>query len=490
MRRRSSIFSIPGLIILVILLTGLGIVLWRQGGLAFSPGPLSSKAGDSLYLGDYTSHADFEQQCSQCHQPLTSIQGELCTTCHSNVRQQMITLRNLHGSIKNAIQCAECHSDHQGRDYDLRLGQLDDFDHSELGFTLTWHQVDYSLTSIECLDCHVSDGEFSASSESCRICHAGNNKDFMQAHLVEFGGDCITCHDGKDSLVNFDHSMTDFPLLGTHLDLGCTDCHVDGQFEDLAAGCIDCHAEPAVHLGVFSLSCGDCHNSQSWMPARLDGSQFDHVINTGFELVKHMQDFHGEPITCESCHQGEWSEFSNDTCVRCHTEDAADFIAQHRAQLGDNCVDCHDGADRMMSFVHDELFPLDGRHAELECQACHLDFSYQDTPDECVDCHPEPEIHAGFFGLQCEYCHTTDSWYPGQLHSHQFPIDHGKQQEVVCAVCHTKTYQEYTCFECHEHQENEIRREHAELGLAANELFECAVCHQDGLVHEEDEGEG
>ena len=42
MRRRSTILSLLGLVILVLLLTGLGLTIWRQGGLTFSPGNLSA----------------------------------------------------------------------------------------------------------------------------------------------------------------------------------------------------------------------------------------------------------------------------------------------------------------------------------------------------------------------------------------------------------------------------------------------------------------
>jgi hypothetical protein len=489
MRRRSTIFSLPGLVILVVLLTGLGLILWQQGGLAFSPGPLSSGALSDVFSGDYTSHADFEQQCSQCHQPLTSVQGELCIACHTNVSEQIITSRSLHGSIEIVMQCAECHSDHLGRDFDLRLGHLEDFDHSNLNFTLIWHQVDYSMTSMDCLNCHVADGQFSTSIESCANCHAGNDIDFVILHLREFGEGCTDCHDGKDSLARFDHSTTEFPLSGMHLEQNCADCHKEGHFADLSSGCIDCHAEPVLHQGVFDLKCGECHDSQAWQPALLDGRQFDHFTQSGFDLVMHGQDFRGGSITCDTCHQAGWDDFNVDTCILCHAGNEPDFVDQHRAQLGDNCVDCHDGIDRMMIFDHGELFPLDGRHGEVECQACHLNQVYQDTPQECADCHLEPQIHAGFFGLKCEYCHITDSWYPGQLRSHQFPINHGNQLEADCELCHSAIYQEYTCFECHDHQPEAIRKDHLEVGVAADELYECVLCHEDGLVHELIEGE-
>jgi hypothetical protein len=490
MRRRSTIFSLPGLVILVTLLTGLGLVLWQQGGLAFSPGPLSAVARADISSKDYTSHADFEQQCSQCHQPLTSFQGELCIACHSNIGKQITTERGLHGSIKNGVQCAECHSDHLGRDFDLRLGHLDSFDHSELNFVLIWHQVDYSMASLDCLNCHLIDGQFTVSIESCTNCHAGNNMDFIALHLDEFGDGCVDCHDGKDSMVRFDHSRSDFPLAGSHEQLRCSDCHNNAQFVDLSNACSDCHSEPALHQGVFGLACSECHESSTWSPALLDGRQFDHLNQANFDLRQHEQDFRGVPITCDGCHLSEWDIFNNESCILCHTDSEAQFISRHRNQLGDNCVDCHDGVDRMMSFDHSEFFPLEGKHTEIECQACHFNQVYQETPQECIDCHAEPQIHAGYFGLKCEYCHVAESWYPGQLRSHQFPINHGEPLIAECELCHTATYQNYTCFDCHDHQPETIAEEHREVGISEDDLFECVLCHGDGLVHELIEREG
>lgn len=484
MRRRSTIFSFPGLVILVILLTGLGLMLWRQGGLAFSPGQLSAVATSDASSGDYASHADFEGQCSLCHQPLTSFQGELCIACHIQVGEQVLTGNSMHGSIGAVRQCAECHSDHLGRDFDLRLGHLDSFDHSGTEFLLTWHQVDYSMSPINCLNCHVADGEFSVSTKNCAACHAGSDMDFMIAHFMEFGDRCIDCHDGKDTMASFDHSQAAFPLEGSHIALRCVDCHNDAQFADLASTCSSCHGEPGLHLGQFSLTCEECHDSFAWSPAILEGRTFAHAGETNFNLVKHRQDAQGGLLNCRSCHSSIWSDINGQVCIQCHSETAPEFISDHRVQLGDDCVDCHDGVDRMMSFDHNVVFPLDGKHNQADCRACHINYVYQDTPDKCKDCHLEPQVHAGFFGLKCEYCHKADSWYPGKLHIHKFPINHGGQNEAECALCHPAVYQDYSCFECHDHQLDEIKEGHRELGLRRDELVDCFACHEDGLVHE------
>lgn len=484
MSRRSTILSLPGLIILTILLTGLGLAIWRQGGLAFSPGALSAKNRLDVQSGEFASHAEFEQQCSLCHRPLTSIQADLCVSCHTNVDADVEKTMGLHGIFENARRCSECHSDHQGRDFDIRLGSLDEFDHSQVAFNLIWHQVNYSLVPMECLDCHMTDDEFTVSTESCATCHAGHDITFMVTHLQDFGDGCLTCHDGQDSISRFDHAASEFPLAGSHLETRCAVCHTQGKFENLPKDCVNCHAEPTVHVGIFELDCETCHDSQSWKPALLGNQPFDHFTQTNFSLIQHPKDYSAKPITCDSCHQkGIW-EFDPGTCTECHAEDNREFINQHQTQLGENCLECHDGVDRMQNFSHTDYFQLDGRHVEINCQECHQGSVYRNTPQECRDCHPEPEIHAGFFGLQCDYCHDTTSWYPAQLRSHQFPIDHGDQGQVECQVCHVTTYSEYSCYGCHDHSAEEIEEQHQEEGISTQELAACIQCHEDGLEHQ------
>jgi hypothetical protein len=55
---------------------------------------------------------------------------------------------------------------------------------------------------------------------------------------------------------------------------------------------------------------------------------------------------------------------------------------------------------------------------------------------------------------------------------------------VACATCHTQTYAEYTCYGCHDHEPDETRRQHAEEGIGADQLADCAACHADGREHE------
>jgi hypothetical protein len=286
-------------------------------------------------------------------------------------------------------------------------------------------------------------------------------------------------------MADFDHNLTDFQLLGAHLAASCAACHQENNFEDLSVDCIDCHNEPAAHQGVFPEDCAVCHNPQAWAPAQLDGAPFDHATQSGFSLARHEQDFAGSSISCASCHPADVHELEPAACVNCHSDHDPAFMDDHIVQFGDSCMDCHDGVDRMHDFDHASVFPLDGRHAEIECAACHVDRVYSGTPQACVDCHAEPEIHAGFFGLECQYCHTSAGWSPARLQNHTFPLDHGGQGEVECQVCHATVYADYTCYGCHEHEPAKIEEKHREEGISMEELSKCITCHPTGREDEE-----
>jgi hypothetical protein len=160
-------------------------------------------------------------------------------------------------------------------------------------------------------------------------------------------------------------------------------------------------------------------------------------------------------------------------------------MEEHRTQFGQDCLACHDGLDRMSDFDHDRFFILDGKHAETSCENCHLDQIFSGTPSMCMDCHDEPEIHRGYFGLQCENCHTNSAWSPAKMSDHDFPLDHGEEGLVACEVCHTTRYTEYTCYGCHEHQPGEILEEHLDEEISQAELVDCVACHPNGFKDED-----
>jgi hypothetical protein len=486
MRRKSILFTFPSLILLSILFSVLGLDMIQHGGRAFSPGELST-SGDLMTSGKFATHAEFENECVRCHQPLQVRQGELCLQCHVEIADEIRGAVGSHGAIESALACYECHSDHNGKDFDPIKGAMEKFDHSIASFNLRWHQIGYDTLPMSCDDCHTTAPEFSFFAETCEGCHITNQKEFMEQHKIDFGRNCIDCHDGIDRMIDFDHQNTNFPLDGEHLKVPCAGCHQEADFENTATGCSDCHLEPAEHLNQFDPDCSACHNTLSWSPALLDGQSFEHASVTAFSLAHHHVDYSGDVLACLDCHSQTGYEISTNVCLACHSSEAPGFMDEHTGLFGGACLDCHDGVDRLSDFDHDARFALQGRHAEIECESCHGGKVFRGTPVECVRCHDEPEIHAGFFGLKCEYCHSADAWTPAHIRIHIFPMDHGNESGSDCQLCHIQVYQEYTCYGCHDHQPEEITEIHQALKISPEDLTNCAKCHPSGEIGPVDE---
>jgi hypothetical protein len=513
MKRQHPLFSTFGILFTVLMLLGLVLMIVTSGGKAFSPGRLSAKSRPAVSIQGFASHVDFETECSRCHAPLETTQDVLCTNCHSNVNTQIKIQNGTHGHIENVNECARCHSDHQGRDFDLTRAAFTYFDHTMTHFSLAWHQVNYDATPMPCNACHNIELGFSTAMDNCAYCHASEDIAYILGHIQDYDENCLLCHDGQDRMVDFDHQATAFPLDGRHAALSCNECHQlrqqaqpapaqPGQagifaltqahldqtsgdpFKNTPSACRACHSEPGIHKGIFSPNCNECHSSDGWLPANLTSQPFDHASHTGFSLVRHYEDFDGQRLSCNLCHPNDLESFDIQSCLTCHMngEDNQIYMQAHINQYGVACLDCHDGIDRMANFDHTNVFPLDGRHVEITCEACHVAKIFRGTPSECVLCHAEPPIHAGFFGPQCQNCHTTHAWTPAFLQAHTFPLDHGRLGETACQTCHLQRYVEYTCYGCHDHQPDLIAKSHERGGISTEELTSCMECHPTGLI--------
>ncbi|MCB9133971.1 MAG: hypothetical protein H6636_00995 [Anaerolineales bacterium] len=478
MRRQHPFLSPSGIVLTLFLTLILATLLWRTGGLMFNPGPLTAKAQSGQTLGGVASHAEIKA-CNTCHQPLKSEQAPLCLSCHEDVQNQLDTANGIHAQFKPEQPCFACHPDHRGHDFDPTQAGLENFDHSVTSFSLIWHQVDYNAVPLQCDSCHASEN-FSVNQATCTTCHANHDVAFMTKHQQDYGTDCLACHDGADRMADFDHSETAFPLEGKHATTSCIGCHKNNEFVGLPTDCVACHEEPALHAGLFEDTCDSCHTPEAWTPAILDEKAFDHATQTRFSLVQHQADFSGAVMNCASCHETNLEAMDLQVCTTCHARADQVFMTTHTQQYGTDCLACHDGVDRMHDFNHANFFVLDGKHAEIECAACHANQQFAGTPTECVACHEEPSIHAGVFGLQCGNCHSTTAWAPASLKSHTFPLDHGGEGVIACETCHTTTYIQYTCDVCHDPVE--MRQEHSEEGIT--DITNCVECHPTGLKEE------
>lgn len=281
---------------------------------------------------------------------------------------------------------------------------------------------------------------------------------------AEFEEDCVLCH---------------APWLGTTAER-CESCHVTVATERIT--------KMGLHGRMLDVErCESCHTEHKGRDADityLDETRFNHTQLVGFSLAQHTNNYDGSVMACMDCHkQGSYrAEFVD--CVACHTEAEPAFMAEHTAQFGASCLNCHDGHGRLVNFDHDTVFVLAGAHVTATCESCHVNQIFEGTPRECVACHEEPEIHAGQFGLDCERCHTEVAWSPAGLTQHTFPLDHGGEGKIACETCHTTTYTAYTCYNCHEHDPAETREIHHDEGIF--EFENCVECHPTGQEADDD----
>lgn len=479
-----------------LMIVAVTLALLLTGWQAFNPGPLTALAGRNVSLGGYASHAEFERQCGLCHQPLGQTMSELCQDCHTNVRAQIEGQSGLHGKVNPSTRCADCHPDHVGREFAIGQAALPYFDALSMHFSQVHHAVDYAGAPMECTGCHnVDDPSYAPAVDLCRDCHAANDVDGMRQHDAAYGTACLDCHDGEDRMSDLDHASTGFALEAKHADLACVACHVGEReqgaqmFAGLSTTCVDCHENPVLHAGYFGDRCEECHAPSGWLTVRWKDQYFNHTF-TGFNLARHALDYAGAAITCKSCHPESLGGFDAQACIDCHRAESLIWLDSHQMIKGKDCIGCHDGVDRMATFNHDLYYPLEGRHLEALCVACHAageaEETYAGLPSQCKDCHPEPELHAGVFGVECQHCHDATAWSPAYLRDHLFPFDHGGARLTDCRLCHKSSYMGYSCYGCHDHQAAEIEILHRKVNITGEELRTCMDCHPDGKWHGDD----
>jgi len=395
-------------------------------------------------------HLKYESDCSNCHKQFDKgAQSGLCKDCHKEIAKDIAAKHGFHGLMKEEKACKECHTEHKGRD--ARISKLDTrgFDHAVTGFILKGgHLKDKVL----CKDCHSPLKKYREAPTKCFGCHERADK-----HKGKFGTDCAACHEEKDwKTIHFDHSKSDFPLLGKHADVKCKSCHLDDKFKETPKNCFACHKKDDVkaHNGKFGQKCETCHSEKDWKEIT-----FDHEKKTKFPLLgKHMA-----PVKCTACHKGDiYKDKLKMACVSCHKKE--DDKA-HKGKFGPKCETCHSEKGwKEILFDHDRKtkFPLLGKHLDpVKCTDCHKGDIYKvKLQMTCVSCHKKDDdkIHKGKFGPKCESCHSEKGWKE-ILFDHdkktKFPLL-GKHMSppVKCSACHKgdiyKDKLKTECFSCHE----------------------------------------
>ncbi len=241
----------------------------------------------------------------------------------------------------------------------------------------------------------------------------------------------------------------------------CTHCHAPVHCIT-ENKCQDCHIEIARQrtetVGLHSRlpgteKCQSCHvehRGREVVISEVPLSNIDHQALSGFSLTRHEVRFDASQMFCEDCHTE--GRFARDevSCLACHEDADGELIAQHSAEHGENCLDCHDGTGAIVAFDHNTVYVLQEGHEAVGCIECHSDYLFTGTTQTCESCHGEPDIHAGQFGQDCGRCHTAVAWAPAQLTQHLFALDHGDEGTLDCVSCHAAAYNKVICTDCHE----------------------------------------
>lgn len=400
---RLGCLTLPGLLASLLTLAIVLTITLLRGGVLFTPGALNAQSGEPL--GGYFSHAEFGNQCRLCHAPFWDPAGMngRCQTCHTEIARQVAAPDTLHGAIYQASPasaCRDCHPEHRGADAPLTDFANLQLSHEAFGFSLQGHKQHPNGQGFACQDCHTMN--FSPFNQAvCQTCHQQLNAAFALAHLQDFGGDCLACHDGVDTYGRlFDHNRY-FALTGKHAGLPCTACHANARsrldLQGTPTDCYACHARDDAHRGEFGQDCAACHTPEDWKRVT-----FDHA-KTRFPLTgAHIG------LPCTRCHVNNAFKGLSTACAACHQEPA------YHAGLFRNqtCEVCHTTAAwRPALFNQPHTFPLD-HGGGTSCRTCHPNTL---TAYTCYNCHEhdpakirQKHVKEGILDFQnCIACHPT-----------------------------------------------------------------------------------
>jgi hypothetical protein len=363
------------------------------------------------------------------------------------------------------------------------------FEWTGTGYNHDFFPLVQAHSTVKCSDCHTS-GVYTGLSPDCFSCHqadynAAKNPDHAAA---KFSTVCTTCHSLSPGWKPSTFNHSSFPLNLGHSTVACTDCHIGGNYSQLAKDCYSCHSadynstkNPNHAAAGYSKLCETCHTlNPGWKPATFDHSKFP--LNLG----------HSVPV-CSDCHtNGNYTSTPTD-CYSCHATDYASAKNPDHAAAGYSklCETCHtlNPGWKPSTFDHSK-FSLTLGHAGLNCTDCHIGGNYTNTPTDCYACHKtnydnttNPGHAKLSFSTTCTTCHTTNpGWKPATYAQHDaqsFKIYSGAHRGnwTTCSDCHTDaaSYAIYTCLTCHNKADMDSRH-NGRQGYSYSSAA-CFNCH-------------
>ena len=404
-----------------------------------------------------------------------------CEDCHKSEFIQNEELKtNKDTFLGLSTNCNNCHTDsHQGT-----LGTSCSDCHDTKSF-IPASKFNHGRAKLKLVGAHIN--------VECRKCHKikiRDNKSFQvfrgirfdgcischtDIHKGKFGTTCESCHTNASfkqikNIEKFDHSKTNFPLVGMHEFVECKACHKTSlSNKPKHEKCIDCHKD--FHKGEFvsngiTRDCSECHTEQGFLPTTytLDQHQKSIFPLSGSHLA----------IPCAFCHKIEDDyrfRFGSKHCVQCHTNVHKGIISAEFLNK-ENCDNCHTTSTWSdIKFDHTKTnFKLEGKHSSVSCSACHfreienkVQQVFQNLSSSCSSCHND--VHFNQFKIEgetnCDRCHSFNNWEPKNFdHSKtKFPLD-GAHSKVKCEGCHKEIetpigkyvkykIEETKCIDCH-----------------------------------------
>lgn len=332
--------------------------------------------------------------CYSCHQQGTfaGLTPE-CYSCH-RPNFEAATDPN-HISAGFPTTCDVCHS--------INSWKPAQFNHNNTQFPLTGKHV-----NVSCADCHKTG--YTGTSTDCYSCHQQEYQSTTDPNHIasQYPTDCSLCHttSGWDG-ATFDHSLSAFPLTGSHIQVSCANCHTNG-YSGISTDCVSCHQpdyqqsiNPNHSSLILPTNCESCHTTNpGWSPATFN------IHDNYFPLIG----AHSLITNCIDCHKGNYNNIPN-TCYDCHsTEFNSTNDPPHSSQnFSHDCTECHNMNNWSGATFDHSFFRISTKHQNVSCNECHSESNYN---PQCLSCHLNDFLDKHNQGdrTDCWNCHTTSNW--------------------------------------------------------------------------------
>lgn len=432
-------------------------------------------------------HSNLEgiSNCTQCHVLGNKVSNDKCLICHTEIQSRISIKKGYHSSSDIAgKQCFTCHSEHNGKNF-----QLIRFDPAKFDHTLAGYNLSVPHAKQDCKVCHASKNITDPKLKAKKSTYLGLNTECLTCHadyhLRTLSSTCLNCHTDLAFIPasKFNHNNANFKLAGKHTKVDCVKCHkveiADGkkfqQFRGIQySNCTSCHKDP--HQDKYGQNCRQCHSEESFQV--VSGlKNFDHN-KTNFKLEeKHLI------VNCKSCHKTKFTDpLRYAKCTDCHSDYHNNQFAKNG--VSPDCSVCHSVRGfTYFSYTSEQHnlgnFPLLGSHSAIPCYECHKKqekWQFRQIGLRCIDCHSDNHkslIQTKYYPeSNCKVCHTEVRWA-------DVTFDHSKT-EFKLTGAHTGK----DCRLCHFKKDDEGLVKQKFNGLATN----CSSCHADNHFNQFDMG--